>query len=104
VVRDEPTAGAIDPALAEAIERVHRLDNATGPDPVFVARLEGDLMRTLATFPPISADHPRVHSNGRVTPPPRFVRLPVFSMPREGRRWALAQFATALRSTRSTAA
>jgi hypothetical protein len=96
VVRGEPPAGTIDPAVAEAIERVHRLDDATGPDPAFVARLEEDLMHAFAMNPPIPAHHQRVKANGRATLPPRYLPLPTPAPSRPRGRWALTQFATAL--------
>ncbi|MEA2595606.1 MAG: hypothetical protein QOF01_2075 [Thermomicrobiales bacterium] len=99
-VRGEPPDVAIDPALAEAIARVHDLDDAPAPDPAFVARLEDALVHSVVLAS--SGVTTRTHGpNGTAAPPP--LRQPALRLRAIGvatdratrRRWTLAQFATA---------
>ncbi|HEY7030473.1 MAG TPA: hypothetical protein VH482_04050 [Thermomicrobiales bacterium] len=96
-VRGEPPDVAIDPALAEAIARVHQLDDAPAPDPVFVARLEDALVHGVVLTGAGGAPRP----NGIATPLPLRSPAPhphpngVATGHASRRRWVLAQLATA---------
>ena len=94
LVRGEPLPTNLDPALGDTIRRVHALDDAHGPDPAFVTRLEREIMHgtdastRLVPFP----WQPRLTAtrNGHVA-------KPLFSNSQSGRssRQLLTSLATA---------
>jgi mannose-6-phosphate isomerase-like protein (cupin superfamily) len=99
-VRGEPPDVAIDPALAEAIARVHELDDAPAPDPSFVARLEDALVHPVVLAGSGGAARMPGPNGTAASLPPRSPALRIG--PSDGatgrasrRRWALAQLATA---------
>jgi hypothetical protein len=71
VVRDHPESSAdLDPIVADAIRRVHALDDAPAPDRFFVAELWEELMHaTTHAFPLVPGGH--VAPNGTATSRPQ---------------------------------
>jgi hypothetical protein len=94
VVRGEGSDVEIDPGFAQAITRVHALDDVPGPDPSFVAKLEHDLLRTM----PFSISSASKHAKTSVCGAPHPWRdfIPTLRVANGRRRWAVAQLATAL--------
>jgi outer membrane protein assembly factor BamB len=92
-------AAPLDPTVIAAIDRARALHRRRRPDPAFATRLEQTLMDAFATAPagttPLRPPSPG-HSNGRTAPRERWRWLPALPVSKERRRWAMAQFATAL--------
>jgi eukaryotic-like serine/threonine-protein kinase len=91
-------AAPLDQRAISAIDRARALHTRRLPDPAFANRLESDLKNTFATT--LSGSVPLLparpgSTNGRLHPhrPRSWPRL---RFPAERRRWAMAQFATAL--------
>src|SRR5262245_15649450 len=79
VARGEPVPPTdpadLDPVLTDVLAWAIAEDDAPGPDPGFVARLEETLMGT-ATHAITHQPSPRLLPNGRTTPPKRWSWLP----------------------------
>ena len=111
LVRGEPTdelarlAAPLPSDLVATIARMRAGRHTPRPDPAFVARLERDLLHALVSSPagtaPLRPSPPLRHSppiagNGRAAPRERRPWLPDLPIPKQRRRWAVAQVATAM--------
>jgi DNA-binding beta-propeller fold protein YncE len=94
-------AEPLDPTTLATIERVRALQRVRRrhADPVFVARLERDLMNAMVLSSSVAVPlRPAAPSaaNGRLAPEPGTGRLPALPLVRQPRGWALARVAVAL--------
>ena len=95
VARGEaPPPSDLDPEITGALDWALARDDAPGPDPAFVARLEEKMLHSLSATEVLPSDRPFGLNGTRSSPRGRLFRttLPV---EREYRPWHVAQFATA---------